>query len=372
MNRFKKLKIPYILKLKRLWLLLLLPISFAMTSLAARFPHVTEQVYSTGLYRYLSQGAARVTGAIPFSLAEWVLLSAAAAVFGYIALTILKIKRTPGKRMKIAVTALATFCCVFSLIVFGFTVLCGFNYHRPSLAETSGLTVKPSSAGELAAMCFALAESTNASAENVLRDEGGVMLHSFGGYYEMAKAAADSFSSLEDRFPALSGYTPRAKPVVFSRALSIADLVGVYFPFTFEANVNVDVPDYKIPSAMTHELAHYKGIMREDEANFIAYLACRESGNADFVYSGNMLALGHSLNALHRADPEAHGLAVETLSPLVAADLNANYWYWRQFEGPVAEVSGRVNDAYLRTNRQALGVQSYGRMVDLLLAEYRQ
>ena len=46
--------------------------------------------------------------------------------------------------------------------------------------------------------------------------------------------------------------------------------------------------------------------------------------------------------------------------------------FWNQFDGPVAEVSNQVNDAYLKANSQEDGVRSYGRMVDLLLAMYRE
>ena len=53
-------------------------------------------------------------------------------------------------------------------------------------------------------------------------------------------------------------------------------------------------------------------------------------------------------------------------------DLAAHRAYWKQFEGPVSDLGSSVNDAYLKANRQQDGVQSYGRMVDLLLAEYRQ
>ena len=41
-------------------------------------------------------------------------------------------------------------------------------------------------------------------------------------------------------------------------------------------------------------------------------------------------------------------------------------------EGPVSRVSDKVNDTYLRANAQEEGSKSYGRMVDLLLGEYRQ
>ena len=52
-------------------------------------------------------------------------------------------------------------------------------------------------------------------------------------------------------------------------------------------------------------------------------------------------------------------------------DFQYNNLYWRQFEGAVAEVSTKINDSYLKANFQNDGVQSYGRMVDLLLADYR-
>lgn len=46
--------------------------------------------------------------------------------------------------------------------------------------------------------------------------------------------------------------------------------------------------------------------------------------------------------------------------------------YWAQYEGPVSELSDKVNDTYLRANAQQEGSKSYGRMVDLLLGEHRQ
>jgi hypothetical protein len=43
--------------------------------------------------------------------------------------------------------------------------------------------------------------------------------------------------------------------------------------------------------------------------------------------------------------------------------------YWRDFEGPAAEISETVNNTYLKANAQSDGTCSYGRMVDLLLAD---
>ena len=154
--------------------------------------------------------------------------------------------------------------------------------------------------------------------------------------------------------------------------MSMAQITGEFTLLTFEANINTLAPDYSVPATMCHELAHTRGFMREDEANFIGYLACRKSDSSEFRYSGVMLALVHAENRLYAADRELFFQVDALLSDGVRRDFAANNAYWARFEGPVAEVSTAVNNTYLRANNQSDGVKSYGRMVDLLLADYRQ
>ena len=47
-----------------------------------------------------------------------------------------------------------------------------------------------------------------------------------------------------------------------------------------------------------------------------------------------------------------------------------NNVFWDRFEGKTAEVSTKVNDTYLKAHSQTDGVLSYGRMVDLMLADF--
>jgi hypothetical protein len=135
--------------------------------------------------------------------------------------------------------------------------------------------------------------------------------------------------------------------------------------------VNVDIPPYQIPATMLHELVHLRGFMREDEANFISYLSCINSDFEDFAYSGTMLALTYSMNALYAEDPDAYAILRDTYSQEVRNDMIYSWNYWKNFDTKVAEVSNNINDAYLKANNQEDGVKSYGRMVDLLLAYYR-
>ena len=145
----------------------------------------------------------------------------------------------------------------------------------------------------------------------------------------------------------------------------------MFFPFTVESNINVAGPFFTIPAVMTHELAHQCGFMREDEADFISYLACKGADDELMRYSGLLLAYDRSISALRKADPDAAAEIASGLSPSVRRDMAQRAVFWAQHEGAISEASTAANDAYLKANRQSDGVQSYGRMVDLLLAEQR-
>jgi hypothetical protein len=171
-------------------------------------------------------------------------------------------------------------------------------------------------------------------------------------------------------FPALEGYVPPPKPILNSWILSIQQVSGIFTPFTIEGNYNRHMVPYNIPFTATHELAHVRGFMQEEEANFIAFLACIRSDEVEFQYSGYLLGWIHARNALRRVNPEAATELYHLLDEEIRSDLRANREFWAQFEGPVAELQTRVNDAYLRANAQPEGVRSYGMMVDLVIGYF--
>jgi hypothetical protein len=130
--------------------------------------------------------------------------------------------------------------------------------------------------------------------------------------------------------------------------------------------------DYMLPATAAHEMAHQRGFAREDEANYIAYVACTMHPDADFQYSGIMLGVIYSMNALADADMDMYKQLVKKYTPQVRKDLVNDNEFWQKYKGKVEEVANNVNNTYLKSNGQQDGVQSYGRMVDLLLAEYRE
>ncbi len=97
------------------------------------------------------------------------------------------------------------------------------------------------------------------------------------------------------------------------------------------------------------------------------------SEDAVFNYSGLHMALGYAGNALYQSAPQLYYLVAEQYSDGLIRDFSAENAYWKQFEDhATTQIGEKINDAFLKANRQTEGTKSYGAMVDLLLAEYRK
>jgi hypothetical protein len=227
--------------------------------------------------------------------------------------------------------------------------------------------VTRASKAELIGLCQELAFTAN-----TLRSElGDTSTTHLENYSENAQQARLTYNKLSKDFSTLSPNYTTPKPVFFSKIMSYLGITGVFFPYTFEANVNIDAPAYLIPATMLHELSHLQGYMREDEANFIAYLASTKSDSLYFKYSGVMLAYIYATNSLHSMDPNAQLAIKGLLDQKVKDDLIYSAVYWKQFDGTISDISNKLNDSYLKINDQDDGVKSYDRMVDLLIADYK-
>lgn len=344
---------------------ILLAAGFALLFIS-RISHSFAQWYSENIYPLWVGSIGRLSGLFPFSLSEVLLY-----------LLILWFAVTGGVRAGRAVRKkeqkaslyswLSTVFVIVSMLFFLYEINCGVNYHRESFAESSGIELREYSSAELKEVCLWLTEEIKDLSGMAERDQDGVM----EAGRDAGEEAAAAMKSLGKTCEGLEGYYPRPKGLIVPWTLSVQNLTGVYSPFTVEANYNSGMTDYNIPFTMCHELSHLRGFMQEQEANFIAFLACRESENIQFRYSGNLTGWVYCMNVLRRTDYEAWEEVRPLLAPEAEADLAANREFWEKYDGAVAEVSNRVNDTYLKANGQADGVKSYNRMVDLIVAYYR-
>lgn len=348
------------------WLLMLLPAALILRLCAQNIPGFADN-YCGSVYRWVSLAFNNITGIVPFSLGEFILILLPAAVIVYIVFVIVRIVRSKGRRIRTFLKGLLRPLSVACAVLFLYVTNCGVNYYCTDFSTLSGLETRPVSADELYEVCVYLAKNASSLREGLDEGENGTMLLDIS---KAQKTAADSVNGLGSTYSFLPGGYSIPKTVMLSRAMSELKTLGVYFPFTFEANVNIDAPDCAIPFTMCHELAHVRGFMHEQDANFIAYLSCTASDSAEFRYSGYLMAIMYASSPLQSASAEKYTEFCSYLSSRVRRDLAAYSSYWAQFDTPVAKAASSVNDKYLKINSQSEGVKSYGGLTDLVIAHY--
>lgn len=349
------------------------PILYLLFRLSSQWPSFTENVYSRSIYSVLSQGISTLTGLLPFSLGELLLYGFILFLIVYVILMLVKAILAKASWWVILVNRIMFLLCVISCVYALFAGLWAYNYSRNTLGYTLKLDTSPAKVTELYSTCEALINRANKLRSQVPEDLSGVFSPDFTRQ-DMMKSVTAYYSkaALETSNDFLGGSYGNVKPVIYSTGLSYAHISGIYFPFTGEANINMDQPMLYFPASCLHEAAHQRGFAREDEANFLAFYVSDYSDNISVEYSGTMLALVESMNKLYDENHDLYFDLRKTYFEGIDRDLQDNYLYWQNFESPIEETSRAVNNTFLQANMQQDGVKSYGRMVDLLIALWRE
>lgn len=378
----------------------------------------------------------RLTGLFPFSVGEWMLgAGAALAVLALLLLPVCAIaaavrwwldrmygvmplnlrqgqtedsdsaKNDAGKRSAIggflgfAAGFYRFFAWTFLIVCLVMTLNCFILYHASTFSEHYfGDDDGEYDLTELIAVYNMAAERCNDLATVMERDDAGRVIYTGadgglkGAAYraqltDLADRSRELMRQLGNTYPQLDGFYPRPKALLTSDLMCQQYMKGYYFPFSMEANYNDVMQILNMPETMCHELAHLRGYIFEDEASFIAYLACTQSDDPFIQYSGYLGVLAYLNNDLYKAWQEsrtAYEAAVSVIQP-VAVD--SQVWEddafvtqeeWDRINGKAlidTEIVDEVSDAFIDVNLKVNGVTdgavSYSRVVKLLLQYYR-
>jgi hypothetical protein len=317
-----------------------------------------------------------VTGGLPLSLAEAGGVPLAAALLAWLALRLCRVLtrwRSGALTRRAAFATLGAgalnLLAAASVAFASFYLIWGYAAHRRTTADLLGYTVVPSTAEELGALVDALVYEQNELRTRLSEEDGVARLN--GGVASGLARAGFVWRRAGERWPVFGGEYAPPKPILLSPVLSAVGLLGIYSPYTGEPNVNTDAPLFALPFSACHEMAHQRGIAREDEANFLAWLVAREFGDVEFRYAASFFATWFATVALMDVDLDHATRAWQGQTPAVRAD-RAAWTAWSEGSRTRAADAARVvNDTYLKSQGAADGVHSYGRMVDLLLAHRR-
>ena len=303
---------------------------------------------------------------IPFSLAEYLLLCIpviAIAVVGY------GIKHYADTWRNIGVFCLII--CSLGAYVFSAFTLGFFPAYRGSRLDAKmGLDKREVSAEELRDTALIISEKLTAELESIVYTEEGFSVMPYG-YDTMGDELMEAYGKACEKYSFISPLRSRVKRIMLSEPMTYTHISGVYTFFTGEANINTNYPAYTVVYTAAHELAHQRGIAREDEANFVAFLVCSESDDAYVRYCAYLNLYEYVASALYSASPEYYSEVYYSLPLCVRNEMRAYSKFFDKYRDSVAsDVSGTVNDTFLTINGTE-GTRSYGMVVDLAVAYYK-
>ncbi len=335
--------------------------------LLSRYAQGFAQWYAVTIYPVFSIFIGRTFSLWKHSWFEAGILSAA-IISGILVLTgfLLMLLRSSILK-KYRSGCLRIFICFTAGLVLIYSMTCAVNYQRDSIGNVLRLPQENVSAERLEKLNLILAKQLTQLTADPDWDYSLLAVEDTA-YIETE--AINSMKQLGKREPSFSGYYPDPKPVYFSDTMESLGIDGIFSPFTMEANYNGDMTPFLIPYTICHELAHLKGYMKEDDAGFIAFLACKNSPSMVFQYSGIFNALIFTLNELKtEVSTEEFNKIYEKIPEPVRIQLNYVREQSEVQESAYTSLARRINNAYLKANAQP-GTKSYGRVVDLLLADY--
>ena len=218
-----------------------------------------------------------------------------------------------------------------------------------------------------------IVEELNTLTEQMERDGEGFLVYQG----DMKQEAVRAMQGLGEEYELLSGYYPQAKGITASDFLSQQYMMGYYFPFSMEANYNTSMYIANVPATLCHELAHLKGFIYEDDANFIGFLACINSEDPFYRYSGYLSVLNYVEKEYKKSSGKQEFGSVSLAKSVRADDIFLTSEAWERVEenavvetAVVKAASNQFTETTLVINGVSDGMKSYSRVVQLLLEYY--
>ena len=353
--------------------------------------------YLANIYPFMLNTYARVTSLVPFSVGEIMLVLAVAFTLFGIGFFFWNLCVHGRYREN-----LKKYWSVYAWVALGvcyiMTLNCFIMYHASSFSEkytckhqpktlvvgindsvvTNVLTEEKTvyTKKDIATLRDFLVEKCNTLALQIERDEAGNPIYNG----DLITVSVEAMKSLGNEYDQLSGFYVTPKYLTASEFFSQQYIMGYYFPFSLEANINSMMHITNIAPTVCHELAHTKGFIYEDDANFIGFLACIESDDVFLQYCGYLSVLNYVNNDFYESIDNKKSVYKQhvRISDLVAEDnifLSKEDWEVVEKKAVVKtatikKVSNTVMETTLKLNGVEEGMQQYNEVVDLLLDYY--
>jgi hypothetical protein len=245
-----------------------------------------------------------------------------------------------------------------------FNILWGLNYDRQGIATQLKLDVQPYTVEELKQLTSVLQQRVNNCAAGV----DSLKRLELNKNRNVFREGVAAFQQVKDRYSFLTYEAPSIKASFFSNIGHYFGFTGYYNPFSGEAQLKTTVPFFLKPFVVTHEIAHQLGYGKENEANFVAFLAGREATNTEVRYSIYFEMYLYAFSDLTRKDTSSAKQFKEKLHPQVKKDMDAFANYLYRTRNIIEPIVSSFYDQFLKWNSQPKGKKTYNEVVTWMVA----
>lgn len=359
----RKKKLSYKNKLKISGVLLgISALLFAMS----RYIDGFANLYHKYIYFILVNTVSRGLSVIPFSAYEIILYGFVIFIFIRIIMYIYLGLTKKLLFKQIIIRSTTNFLLYISIFVFLNMINQSVNSFKSDFVTLTGLKVQDSSEEKLIELCNNFKDKLNELDRKINKDKYGLLKVDDN----VKEEGIENMKNLGDVYPCLQGFYPNPKPYIFSKLMSYQLLEGET-DFTIEANYNNEMPKWNVPSTICHELSHVRGFNNEDEANYISFLACINSKNYEYQYSGYLMAYSYCMNDLYAFNLDDFKKINDELSDNVKMELKNDSLYWNKYRGGISKLYNNIYDKLLKIGGQEDGIKSYNAVVKLLISGYK-
>jgi hypothetical protein len=331
------------------------------------YPGWVERNYTYGIYPFISKLQRILFGWIPFSIGD---LFYAFLILIILFRTFMFVKLLFQKKLtrKYFALGLQQIIFLFLFVYVFFNLLWGLNYNRKGIAEQLGLEVKKYSLADLDTLTLAVQIRLNEYAVLVTEAQRD----SLDKKQKLFRESRNAYLSAATHFPFLKYDLQSVKPSLFSYLGNYLGFQGYYNPFSGEAQVNTTIPRFLEPFVTAHEIAHQIGYAKENEANFVAFLACRSFSSPGFKYSMYFDLYNYAIGEVKRRDTALAISLQQKLHPQVVRDITEYRNFYRKYKNPIEPVIMWGYGHFLKANNQPAGKLSYNEVITWLIAYYKK
>ena len=320
--------------------------------IGCRFATPVADFYAERCYPVISAGLSLCASFIPFTLEEVVVIG---FIVAFVAVLIRAIRKKEGFLRWLGKTARVAMWLVVWLYV-GW----GNNYFRTPLYPRMGIQRASYEKEAFSRFLTDYTGALNGTAENTASWDREALEADIKAFYS-TKVTGYGYTGLRT--------WQHVKKPLMNPLYSAVGVLGFMGPFFCESQLNLDLPEMEYPFTLAHELAHLAGVTSEAEANYWAYVYCRQSDNPAVQYSGHLALLPYVATSAGSLLPEdAYAAWTGTLAVKAKEDYTAIHQYWENKRIGVIDSAQRwMMDRFLRTNGVSEGAKDYYGVIGMLM-----